>query len=105
MSASVNSSSLKPKIGLSFPSPLFHFFILPLHLSSPTPSVSGESTGVVPVYAVDGSWSGYFWSFFGYPTEHPLDDTNPLTQLYIKDKPKSIKYSKEGTPYIAVEMD
>ena len=59
----------------------------------------------IPIRAEDNSWSAYFWSFFGYPTQHELDNTNPLTQYYLKEKKSAVKVDENGKLYISVDVN
>ena len=46
--------------------------------------------GSYPIYKEDMSWSGWFWSFFGYPTRVELDPTDETTMYMLQNAKKEI---------------
>jgi hypothetical protein len=56
----------------------------------------------MPVYLDDESWSGYWWSYLGYPIQTKLPTSNPLTQYYLQNKQTSVRLNEDGKLYLSV---
>ena len=55
-----------------------------------------------PIYKEDMSWSGWFWSFFGYPTRVQLDPTDRTTMYMLQNAKKEIIADPEYGLYVRV---
>jgi len=65
---------------------------------------SNDNNGY-PIYKEDLSWSGYFWSYFGYPTRVKMDPNSELTQYMLNSGTKSTSIAVDsltGVTYLRV---
>ena len=65
-------------------------------------SYEASSSTSYPVFKEDISWSGWFWSFFGYPTRIQLDPSNELTMYLIQNSNKDIVADPKIGLYVRV---
>jgi len=56
------------------------------------------------MYKVDDSWTGYFKSFFGYPTKYKLNPDNVLTKALIQsgNYKTRVETDNNGHSYLAI---
>lgn len=68
-------------------------------------NANNYNNNAYPIYKEDLSWSGYFWSYFGYPTRVQLDPNNELTQYMLQSGNKNtaiVTDSTTGVTYLQV---
>jgi len=65
-------------------------------------AAANAASTTYPIYKEDLSWSGYFWSFFGYPTRIQLDPTNELTMYLIQQSNREVVADPQLGLYVRI---